>query len=163
MCVKCRSLCSDLIVLTHWGRVTHICVGNLTIIVSDNGLSPGRRQAIIWTSAGILLIGHLRTNFSEILTEILAFSLKNAFESIVCEMATILSRPQCDNMVGGEQPPWRGTFDYSGDQGVRWVDTNEIIAYVFDQDAILMQHRKHMLPFWHGKAFRTNDPLCEGH
>ena len=34
-------------VLTHWGRVTHICVGNLTIIGSDNGLSPGRRQAII--------------------------------------------------------------------------------------------------------------------
>ena len=33
--------------LTHWGRVTHICVGNLTIIGSDNGLSPGRRQAII--------------------------------------------------------------------------------------------------------------------
>ena len=40
-----------------WGRVTHICVGKLTIIVSDNGLSPGRRQAIIWTNAGILLIG----------------------------------------------------------------------------------------------------------
>ena len=33
--------------LTHWGRATHICVGNLTIIGSDNGLSPGRRQAII--------------------------------------------------------------------------------------------------------------------
>ena len=33
--------------LTHWGRVTHICVGNLAIIGSDNGLSPGRRQAII--------------------------------------------------------------------------------------------------------------------
>ena len=32
--------------LTHWGRVTHICIGNLTIIGSDNGLSPGRRQAI---------------------------------------------------------------------------------------------------------------------
>ena len=43
--------------LTHRGRVTHICVGNLTIIGSDNGLSPGRRQAIIWTNAGILLIG----------------------------------------------------------------------------------------------------------
>ena len=39
--------------LTHWGRVTHICVGNLTIIGPDNGLSPGRRQAIIWTNAGI--------------------------------------------------------------------------------------------------------------
>ena len=33
--------------LTHWGRVTHICVSNLTIIGSDNGLSPDRRQAII--------------------------------------------------------------------------------------------------------------------
>ena len=41
--------------LTHWGRVTHICVSKLTIIGSDNGLSPGRRQAIIWTNAGILL------------------------------------------------------------------------------------------------------------
>ena len=33
--------------LTHWGWVTHICVSNLTIIGSDNGLSPGRCQAII--------------------------------------------------------------------------------------------------------------------
>ena len=62
--------------LTHWGRVTHICVSELTIIGSDNGLSPGRRQAIIWTNAGILLIGPSGTNFSEILIEILAFSLK---------------------------------------------------------------------------------------
>ena len=36
-----------LLTLIHWGRVTHICVGKLTIINSDNGLSPGRRQAII--------------------------------------------------------------------------------------------------------------------
>ena len=33
--------------LTHCGRATHICVSKLTIIGSDNGLSPGRRQAII--------------------------------------------------------------------------------------------------------------------
>ena len=33
--------------LTHWGRVTHICVSKLIIIGSDNGLSPSRRQAII--------------------------------------------------------------------------------------------------------------------
>ena len=63
-------------VLTHWGRVTHICVGNLTIIGSDNGLSSGRRQAIIWTNAGILLIGPLGTNFNEILIEIHTFSFK---------------------------------------------------------------------------------------
>ena len=62
--------------LTHWGRVTHICVSKLTIIGSDNGLSPGRRQAIIWTSAGILLIRPLGTNFNEILIEIHTFSFK---------------------------------------------------------------------------------------
>ena len=60
--------------LTHWGRVTHICVSRLTITGSDNGLSPGRRQAIIWTNAGILLIWPLGTNFSENLIEILTFS-----------------------------------------------------------------------------------------
>ena len=62
--------------LTHWGRVTHICVSKLTTISSDNGLSPGRRQAIIWTNAGILLIGRLGTNFSEILIVIHTFSFK---------------------------------------------------------------------------------------
>ena len=34
--------------LSHWGRVTHICVCKLTINGSDNG------QAIIWTNARIL-------------------------------------------------------------------------------------------------------------
>ena len=62
--------------LTHWGRVTHICVGKLTIIDSDNGLSPGRRQAIIWPYAGILLIWPLGTKFSEMLNEIHIFSFK---------------------------------------------------------------------------------------
>ena len=62
-------------VLTHWGRVTHICVSKLTIIGSANGMSPGRRQAIIWTNAGILLIRPLGTNFNEMLIEILTFSL----------------------------------------------------------------------------------------
>ena len=42
-----------ILLLTHWSRVTHICVGNLTTIGSENGLSPGRRQAITWTNVGI--------------------------------------------------------------------------------------------------------------
>ena len=62
--------------ITHWGRVTHICIGKLTTIGSDNGLSPGRRQAIIRTIARILLIGPLGTNFSEILIWIQTFSFK---------------------------------------------------------------------------------------
>ena len=53
-----------------------ICVSKLTIIGSDNGLSPIRRQAIIWTNAGIFLIRNLGTNFSKILSEIHTFSLK---------------------------------------------------------------------------------------
>ena len=62
--------------LTHWRRVTHICVSKLTFIGSDNGLSPGRRQAVIWTNDGILLTGPLGTKFSEILIEIYTFSFK---------------------------------------------------------------------------------------
>ena len=75
----------------------HICISKLTNIGADNGLSPGRHQAIIWTNAGILLIGRLGTNFSEILIEIHAFSgiQENAFENVIWKMAAILSWPQC--------------------------------------------------------------------
>ena len=62
--------------LTHWGRVTDICVSKLTIIGSDYGLVPSRCQAIIWTSAGILLIRRLGTNFDEILIEIYTFPFR---------------------------------------------------------------------------------------
>ena len=77
--------------LTHWGRVTHICVGKLTNIGSDNGLSPDRRQAIIWTNAGFLLIGPLGTNFSEILIEILTFS----FKKMRLKVSSAKRRPFC--------------------------------------------------------------------
>ena len=63
----------------------------LTIIGSDNGLSPGRRQAIIWTNAGILLIRTLGTNFSEILSEIHTFS----FKKIQLKMSLGKRRPFC--------------------------------------------------------------------
>ena len=58
-CLKLRSFMWE---LTHWGRVTQICVSKVATIGWDNGLSPGRRQAIIWTNAGILLIRTSRTN-----------------------------------------------------------------------------------------------------
>ena len=83
--------------LTHWCRVTHISVSKLTNIRSDNGLSPGRRQAIIWTNAGILLIGPLGTNFSEILSEFKYFHSRKCSENVVCEIVSILSRPHCVN------------------------------------------------------------------
>ena len=75
----------------HWGWVTHICVSKLTIIVSDNGLLPGRRQAIIWTNAGILSIGPLGTNFSEIWTQIQNFLLMKKH----LKMSSAKWRPFC--------------------------------------------------------------------
>ena len=75
--------------LTHWGRMTHICVSKLTIIGSDNGLSPGRRQAIIWTNAGMLLIRPLRTNVSEIVIGVQTFS----FRKMELKMSSAKWRP----------------------------------------------------------------------
>ena len=79
------------LLLTHWGRVTHICVVKLIIIGSDNGLSPRRRQVIIWTNAGILFIGPLGTNFIEILIGIQTFS----FKKMHFKMSSAKWRPFC--------------------------------------------------------------------
>ena len=80
-----------LCILSHWGRVTHICVSKLTIIGSDNGLSPDRRQVIIWTNTGLLLIGPLGTNFSEIVIKILTFS----FKKMRLKVSSAKRRPFC--------------------------------------------------------------------
>ena len=74
----------------QWG-VTHICISKLTIIGSDNGLSPGPCQAIVWTYDGILLTGPLRTNFNEILIEIDTFS----FKKMHLKMLSAKWRPFC--------------------------------------------------------------------
>ena len=71
--------------------MTHICVSDLTSIGSDNGLSPGRRQAIIRTNAGILLIRPLGTHFSEFLVEILIFS----FKKMRLKVSSAKRRPFC--------------------------------------------------------------------
>ena len=69
----------------------HIYVSKLTNIGSDNGLSPGWWQVIIWTNAGILLIWTLGTNFSEILIEIQTLSLKKMH----FKMSSVKWRPFC--------------------------------------------------------------------
>ena len=89
--LKCVTFWQYYTWLAHWGRVTHICVGNLTIIGPDNGLSPGRRQAIIWTNAGILVIEPQGTNFREILIGIHTLS----FKKIHLKMSSAKWRPFC--------------------------------------------------------------------
>ena len=71
--------------------MTHICVNKLTTIGSDNGLSPGRRQAIIWTNGGIFLVGPLGTNFSEIFIGVEIFLLKKMH----LNMSSAKWRPFC--------------------------------------------------------------------
>ena len=67
-----------------------MCVGKLTSIDSDNGLSPGRHQAVILANAGILLIWPLGTNFREILIEIYIL-----FKKIILKMSSEKGWPFC--------------------------------------------------------------------
>ena len=78
-------------VKTHWGREAHIWVGKFTIIGSDNCLSPGRRQAIIWTNAGTSFIEPLGRNFNKILIEIHTCS----FKKMHLKMSSAIRRPFC--------------------------------------------------------------------
>ena len=90
--VKCQfSSMMNKLFLTHWGWVTHICINKLTIIGSDNGLSPGRLRAIIWANAGLLLIGSLGTKISEILIEVHT----SLFKKIYLKMSSAKWRPFC--------------------------------------------------------------------
>ena len=76
--------------------MTHICVGKLTIIGSDNGLSPGPSHYLnqCWNIVNSTLRNKLQWNFNRNSN---IFIQENAFESVVCETAVILSRPQCVN------------------------------------------------------------------
>ena len=80
--------------MMYWGRVTYICLSRLTSIGSDNGLSPDRRQAIIWANAGILLIGPSGTDFSEILIKTHTFS----FNKMHLKMSSGKWRPFCRSL-----------------------------------------------------------------
>ena len=101
------------ICLTHWGQVTHICVGNLPSIGSYNGLSPDRRQACIWTNAGILLIGPCGKKFSEILFKIITFSFKKTRSKVPSGKR----RPSClglNELTSNKVTPLLRRLGYSG-------------------------------------------------
>ena len=86
---------SPIWVLTHWGRVTHICVSKLTIIGSDNGLSlvaPSHYLNQCWNIVNWTLRNKLQWNLNRNSN---IFIQENAFESVVCETVAILSLPQC--------------------------------------------------------------------
>ena len=139
--------------LNHWGRVRHICVGNLTIIGSDNGLSPGRRQAIIWTNAGILLIRTLGTNFNEILCEIHPFSFsKIHLKMSVWKMASIWSRPQWVNRPG----QWSIEFEIYDDMSLESLPIKSALLILHGNTELLSTWQWSRSQFgWEYKVFST--------
>ena len=85
----------------HSLRPSDACVSKQTIIGSDSGLSPGRRQAIIWTNDVILLIEPLGTNFSKLLIDIYTFP----FSKMHLKMSSGKWRPLCPGLsVHGKGP-----------------------------------------------------------
>ena len=76
--------------LTHWVRVTHLCVSELTIIGSANGLSPSHYMYQCWNNVNSNLRNKLQWNLKR---NSCIFVQENAFEYVVCEIASILSRP----------------------------------------------------------------------
>ena len=139
------------LLLTHWGQVTHICVSKLAIIGSDNGLSPSQRQAIIWTNAGILLIGPLGTNFNETSIEIHTFSL----EKIYLKLLSGKWRPFCLGLKVLTiiwQLSWRIVEPYSVDWSLgitlnaSWISST-IIHDAPNTDELTHPGREKWLPF----------------
>ena len=93
-------------VLTLWGWVTHICISKITIIGSDNDLSPGRHylnqcwNIVNWTP---------RTNFKEILVRIHTF----LFEKIHLKMSSGKWWPFCLGLnVLTLWPSWSACLEY---------------------------------------------------
>ena len=83
---------------TKRGGVTHIRVSTLTIMGSDNGLSPGCHQAIIWTKCRNIVNWILRNKLQwNVYRNLYICVQENAFEIVVMKLTAILSRPQCVN------------------------------------------------------------------
>ena len=106
----------------------HICVGNLAIIGSDNGLSPGRRQAIIWNNAGILFIEPLGTNFCEILFEMHTLS----FNKMYLRMLSAKWRPSC---IGLNVPQFNKVRESFGG----WQAIGFFVITCYDYEMVLAQ------------------------
>ena len=76
-------------------------------------MAPGRRQAIILTNAGILLIGPLGTNFSGISIEIQTFS----FKKMCLKVSSGKRRPFCFglNVLTTSRPACKEAHGFYGE------------------------------------------------
>ena len=93
--------------------VTRVNIG------SDNGSSPIRRHAIILTSAGLLSIGPLGTNSSEIIINVQNVS----FTKMFLKISSAKWRPFC---LGRDELRWQRWHE-----GVSYDDHKDIV-YIYD-------------------------------
>ena len=133
--------------LNHWGRVTHICVSELTIIGSNNGLLPERHQAIIWTNAGILLIGQTSMKFQ---SQFKHFHSRKCIWRCRLRNGVHLSRPQCVNWCPFEllfrsqsvhdfrNIVWKIKLTYDEHQGIAFLPA----IWLFVQKTIQTNNKK---------------------
>ena len=81
--------------LTHWGRVTHICVSKLAYLVQIMACAwkaPSHYLNQCWNIVNWTSGNKLKCNLNR---NLYFFIQANAFENVVWKMAAILSRPQC--------------------------------------------------------------------
>ena len=109
-----------LLQLTHWGRVTYICISKIITIGSDNGLSPSHYQnqccnIVNWGPRNKLQLNFNRNSYKSI--------QENPFENVVWKMSAILPQPQCVN----SSPPGQNGR-HSGDDIFRCIFLNENVC-----------------------------------
>ena len=125
--------------LTHWGLLMHVCVNKLIIIGSDNGLSPSRSQAIIWTNARISSIWPLGTKLIETLIEIYTFS----FKKMHFNMSPAKWRPFCLGLNVLIQTPHDSDLAGSTDNKIQSILINR--WHVFSRKISLITRLTHVL------------------
>ena len=117
---------------------------NRVSIGSENGLWPIRRQAIILTNAGLLSIGPLGANFSEILIERRNFS----FTKMHLKISSAKWRPCCP---GGYGLIWcdKGHLIWCDKGQLIWCDKGQLIWCDVVKMYILLQSDKFATRYWH--------------
>ena len=120
------------------------------IIGSGSGLSPIRRRKITVPNTALLSTGSEETNFNRNPN---IFNEENVFESFVCKISAILSRPQCVKDISTDtrgRPKWNCNFDFSTDGSVVVNFTGSSVINIFYPK------------LWHGYASNIGFLMLQG-
>ena len=112
--------------LTHWGRVTHICGGNLTIIGSDNGLSPSHYLNHCWNIVNWTPRNKLHWNFNRNSN---IFIQENSLQNVACEMASICLG--LNVLINSTHNGFKFSVVYSGNEWFPWAPFYEHGSNIF--------------------------------